>query len=280
MIIQKISQLLFCTLIVAAFECNAGDLSADVGKGANSPNNVDGSYLEVGGGLNIGTEIFYGIPEGNRHGKIIYSLEPSVNLRMQNNGWFVEAFSASFEAFTLGYNLSNSDHWSLDIVGLQQHPEISSRTSKDLKGVRPRHFDFMSGPRATGYLGNYIVQVHALTDVSDKHNGQVLSAKIAHHWQYKNWNIHAIGGVSYRSDKVADYYLSVEPEDATEKFPEFHAQAGFIHMFEVGVTYPLSQQWVFRSSFQHYELESQWSDSPLLASTHASKLLTSISYVF
>ncbi len=280
MIIQKISQLLFCVLIVTALECNAGDLSADVGKGANSPNSVDGSYFEIGAGVSIGNNIYYGIPEGNRHGKVLFTLEPSVNMRMQNNGWFMEAFSASFEAFTLGYNLINDDHWSFDLVGLQQHPEISSEESKDLKGLRARHFDFMSGPRVTGYLGNYIVQIHALTDISDTHNGQVLSAKFARHWQYKNWNIHAIGGMSYRSSRVADYYFSVESKDATEKFPEFHAQAGFIRMFEVGATYPLSQKWVFRGSLRHYELEPQWSDSPILATTHASMLLSSFSYVF
>ncbi len=280
MIMQKKSHLLVSVIIFSALQCQAGDLSSDVRNGTHGPIRTDDSYIELGMGFNVGTNPFYGLPEGNEKGKISAELEAGVNLHLQYHGWFVEAFSESLEVATLGYNFTDTEHWSFDLVGLPQHPELSSRVSKDLEGMRPRHLDFMSGPRVTGYLSNYIVQFHALTDISNIHNGQVLSAKIARHWQYKNWNFHAIGGVSYRSHKAADYYLSIEPEDATQKFPEFQAQAGFVQVYEIGVTYPLSKKWVFRTSMQHYALDSQWSDSPLLVSTNVTKLLTSINYVF
>lgn len=278
--LQKISRLIGFVIIAAAMQCNAGDLSNDVRNGTHSPVRTDDSYIELGMGFNVGTNPFYGLPEGNERGEISAELEMGVNLHLQYHGWFIEAFSESLEVVTLGYNFADSEHWSFDLVGLPQHPELSGHVSKDLEGRRSRHIDFMSGPRVTGYLGNYIVQLHALTDISNTHNGQVLSAKIARHWQYKNWNFHAIGGLSYRSNKVADYYISVTAEDATEKFPEFYAQAGFVQVYEIGTTYPLSKKWVFRTSVQHYALDSQWSDSSLLVSTNVSKLLMSINYVF
>lgn len=138
----------------------------------------------------------------------------------------------------------------------------------------------MSGLRATGYYENYIVQLHALTDTSDVHNGQVYSFKIARHWQYKNWNLHAIESISYRTEPVASYYLSVEPQDVTEKFPEFHAKAGITQVFELGATYPISQKWVYRGFIRHIELDRQWINSPLLTSCQGNMFMNSIYYVF
>jgi MipA family protein len=258
----------------------AGDLSSDVRKGASSPNNTDGSYIEVGLGVAVGTSPVYGIPKGNTNGDVVTVGYVDINSRVQYKGFFSEVFSQSLEEFTLGYNFLNSDTWSLDAVALQEHIELNAKDNKDYKGLKTRKGDYMFGPRATAYFGKYIVQLHALTDISGVHEGQVYSAKIAHHWQHKNWNYHAIVGTSYRTQAVMNYYLSVQPEDANEKFPEFHANAGFTSVVEIGATYPISQKWVFRGLIRHSELNKQWSDSPLILTTHPTIVAASVSYVF
>ena len=258
----------------------AGDLSTDVRKGADNPHAGDGNYVELGMTLDVASSPFYGIPEGATKGETKLGASIDLNLHLQYKGWFMEGFSQSLEGFTLGYNFADGDHWSLDAVSLEQHPELSAKESSDLKGLKTREGDYMFGVRATGYISDYILQLHALTDISDVHNGQVLSIKIAQHWQYKNWNLHAIGGLSYRSERVTNYYLSVQPEDANEKFPAFQADAGFTKILELGATYPISQKWVFRSLVRIVELDSQWTGSPLIVSDHGSVAMTSISYVF
>jgi|GEM_PF-644798 len=258
----------------------AGDLSTDVRKGADNPHAGDGNYVELGMTLNAENSPFYGIPEGATKGETKYNVSLDLNVHWQYKGWFMEGFSQSLESFTLGYNFADGDHWSLDAVALEQHPELSAKVSSDLKGIKTRKGDYMFGVRATGYIDNYILQLHALTDISDVHNGQVLSIKMAQHWQYKNWNFHAIAGVSYRSERVANYYYSVQPEDANEKFPEFEANAGFTQTAEFGATYPISQKWVLRSLIRFVELDHQWVGSPLIVSGHGSLTMMSLSYVF
>lgn len=265
---------LWCSLLWA------GDLSTDVRKGADNPHAGDSNYAELGMTLDASSSPFYGIPQGATKGETKMGASLDLNLHLQYKGWFMEGFSQSLESFTLGYNFADGEHWSLDAVSLEQHPELSAKESRDLKGLKTRDGDYMFGVRATGYVGNYIFQLHALTDISEVHNGQVLSIKMAQHWQYKNWNFHAIGGVSYRSERVANYYLSVQPEDANEKFPEFQAHAGFTQTAEFGATYPISQKWVFRSLIRFVELDHQWTGSPLIVSNHGSVAMTSISYVF
>jgi MipA family protein len=277
---KKYVSVIACGLLSTSLFCFAGDLSNDVRNGTNKPSSVDGSYVEIGVGVLAETSPFYGIPENNKKGKVLTSGTLDVNLRLQYRGWFVEGFSHSLESCTFGYNLANNNNWSFDIVALQQHGEFNSDESRDLKELKMRESDMMGGLRMTGYLDRYIVQFHMLSDISGVHGGQVYSAKVARHWQNKNWNYHLILGSSYRTEKVTDYYLSVDAADATEKFPRYDARAGFTGVIEIGATYPISQKWVFRTLLRHIELDHHWSDSPLLVSTGGSAFLTSFNYVF
>jgi len=258
----------------------AGDLASDVRKGASGPDSGNGGYLEVGGGLMTYTSPFYGTPEGNKKDEVHTELFVDISARYQYNGWFVEVFSQSPEEFTLGYNFYNGSNWSVDLVGLSAHEEMDEDTSKDFRGLNRRRFDFLVGPRGTAYLGNYIVQVHALKDIWSTHEGELYSFKLARHWQVRNLNFHAIVGATYRTQKVMDYYYSIEADEATEKFPEYTAPGGMSYIFEVGATYPLSESWVFRGFIRSVQLDTDFVDSPLILDDHGEMIATAISYVF
>lgn len=278
--LERVSFFSALILLIFALQARAGDLSADVRTGANNPHAGDGNYLELGSAAVVGTSPIYGLPEGNSEDKVYFGILLSANFRYQYKNFFAEGAAHSLEATTLGYHLADNEHWSLDAVMLQQNGEISKSLSKDLEGIKKRQADYMLGFRATGYYENYIIQMHALTDDGGAHGGQDFTFKVGRYWQYKNWNLHAIQAVRYNSEAIANYYFSVQHEDASEKFPEFHAKAGLNYVFELGATYPLSQKWVFRSSLRHVELERQWAGSPLIVSTHVDAFINSISYVF
>jgi MipA family protein len=254
----------------------AGDLSTDVRNGASDIHLNEANYVELEFATQVHDIPLKGVAENENDSDVNTSLVLSLNMHLQYKDWFVEGTSHSLEPFTFGYHIADGNGWSLDTVALGQNPEIGD----DLKGIKKRKGDFMGGLRATGYYENYIVQLHALTDIDQVHYGQVYSAKIARHWQQKNWHFHTILGSSYRSQKVVDYYYSVQPEEVTESIPEFHAQAGFINFIEAGATYPISQKWVFRSFIRHVQFDSRWADSPLMPTYHGSVIFTSISYVF
>lgn len=271
---------IFVALMLMPLLSAAGDLSRDVRTGVSNPQAGESNYIELGMSLGAYTSPFYGVPEGNEKNKNLLAASLDLNLHLQYKGFFMEGFSQSLEQFTFGYHWKEGERWSLDVVSLEQHQELSSDESEDLQGLKTRHSDYMFGLRATGYYEKYIFQMHGLTDISGVHNGQVLSFKLARHWQYKNWNIHAIASTSYRTQPVANYYFGVKLADATEKFTPFDAEAGFIQAYEVGVSYPLSQKWVFRSLYRHVELSQEWKNSPLLTSNQGNILLNSITYVF
>lgn len=270
--------LAFCSGIPIA--CFAGDLASDVRKGALGPDSGNGGYLEIGGGLMTYTSPLYGEPEGNKKDEVHTEIFLDISARYQYNGWFFETFSQSLEEFTLGYNFYNGNSWAVDLVGLSDHDEMDEDKSKDYRGLNRRRFDFLVGPRGTAYLDNYIVQVYALKDVWSTHEGELYSAKLARHWQFRNLNFHAILGATYRTQDVMDYYYSIEANEASEKFSEFTAPGGMSYMFEVGATYPLSESWVFRGFIRRIQMDTDVARSPLILDDHGDMIATAISYVF
>lgn len=273
----------FCGLVSPAY---AGDLSSDVRKGASGPDTGNGGYVEVGLGLASYTNPIVGVPEGNKKGEVHTEGFVDISARYQHNGWFMELFSQSLEQFTMGYNFYNgtndytSGNWALDWVALAEHDEMSEAETDDYRGLKTRRGDFMSGPRATAYLGNYIVQLHALTDISRTHYGELYSLKLARHWQYRNWNFHGIVGGTYRSQDITDYYFSVDADETSERFPEYRAPAGMAYVVELGATYPISEKWVFRGFIRRIDVASAATKSPLILDDHGEIIATAISYVF
>ncbi len=265
----------FCLLIAAPLSSIAGDLSRDVRNGTSDPRASNGNYLEIALSTGVYTNPVYNKLDNGESNEARSTLSIEFNLHLHYRRFFVESFSQSFEQLTFGYKFFENEHWSHDIVSLQQHTDIAGRQS-----FRPRDGDYMAGMRSTWYSGKYILQAHALTDLSQTHNGQVYSLKIARHWQYKNWNFHAIESLSYRSRRVANYYYSIQPYEVTSEYAAYSADAGFTNAVELGVTYPISQKWVFRSLIRYIELDPQWTASPQISTNHAGMFIGSFSYVF
>lgn len=244
------------------------------------PDSRNGGYLEIGLGVEAFSSPTLGVPQGNQQGEVHSQAFLDVNARYQYQCLFGEVFSQRLEQFTLGCNLLNQKHWSVDVVGVKQHNEMSERKSREYRGLNARHYDFMAGVRATGYFEDYILQLHALSDISDTHNGELYSIKAARHWQYGNWTAHGILGATYRSQHINDYYFSIDPTETSAQFPVYQAASSVSYIAELGLTYPLSERWVFRSFVRRVQFDRSLTRSPLILDDHGDLVSTSISYVF
>lgn len=267
-------------LVCIALPLQAGDLAGEVRTGTSGPDNRNGGYFEVGLGVASYTNPVVGMPEGNQKGEVHTEGFLDISARYQYQCLFAELFSQSLEQFTMGCNFYNGNHWSLDWVGMAPHDEMTEDEAKEYRGLKKRRGDFMSGLRATAYVGNYIVQLHTLTDISNIHHGELYSLKLARHWQYRNWTIHGIVGATYRSQQITDYYYSIDEAEASEQYPQFAARASMAYVAEAGVSYPLSEKWVFRGLIRRIDLDSRALESPLILDDHGQLIATSISYVF
>jgi outer membrane scaffolding protein for murein synthesis (MipA/OmpV family) len=137
-----------------------------------------------------------------------------------------------------------------------------------------------AGFRVTGYLDDYILQARMLNDVYNN-RGNYGSARLGRSWQYRNWNFHGIAGVEYFDSSFAQHMVGISAAETSSSFPQQYSPGSITQVeAEVGVTYPMTEHWVFRATIRHTFLPDAVTDSPLIENSSQSSFFTSFNYVF
>jgi len=205
------------------------------------------------------------------------------------NNLFIEHYSESGNGLVLGYNAINNENWSLDLTVTKDLGQADFDNNRIYAAVNPEdYYPLTVGGRLTGYLGNNIVQFAINHDATGDHNGTTASALIGRNWQVRNWNFHGIVGVEYTSAKLNDFYVGVSAEraayvsDFIDGFSAYDAGASVSFSTELGVTYPITEDWVFRATARAATISDEITDSPYFQNQDsvATSFRTSLSYVF
>ena len=271
-----------CLLVAVALLCAAQRAgAADISRGLRGADATSQNYLELGIGLAASNA-----PRLRGDQRSISDdvrLVPLINGRYAWRGWFVENFAESRQGLTFGYALVESDDWALDLTLNRRHRPIGPEISAELAGIKPRKGDTVLGARASGYIADYLWQLQVGGDIGDAHRGIGASALLGRQWQWRNWNLHALAGVSYSSARTNDYYFGIDSIEAQRSgLPAYRAGAAFGASAEAGLTYALSESWVFRATARLGGRPSAVADSPLFEqrSRHAVGGLLSLTFVF
>jgi len=197
------------------------------------------------------------------------------------NGLFIEKYGESSDPLLLGYNAYEGENWSLDVV---MGPKFGGLHFNDkFKELDDRNSSNMFGARLTGYLGDNVVQLSLKHDISGNSHGTLASALVGRNWQVRNWNFHSLVGVQFFDSRINDYYYGInEAEAQRTQFTKYDPGSNFNATAEVGVTYPLTENWVFRSTARFKTVSDTDMKSPIFETTrsNAISLSTSLTYVF
>lgn len=267
---------------------HAADIASEVRSGTNGPNNADGGYLEFGVDLKL---------RANNEGAIIKA-GPLLAGAYRYRGFFFEALTPGAQlpggpigGVTLGYNLWHNDQWAVDLLGasstwglsldriVKDVPD-SQNTARDRAVWQRNSFYNGAGLRVTGYFGDTIFQYRL---VSDTHGGKGItsSARLGYSQQVKNWNFHGVLSANYTSQKTGQYWFGVSDEEATTRFPQYDVDTSTIsYSAEIGATYPVRENVVFRSTARYTELADAITRSPIVEGEASVRWDTSLSYVF
>jgi len=194
--------------------------------------------------------------------------------------FFVDAHVESYNQFQIGLNAYSGNVWSVDLLGASSEHGVESELNTELKLFTEREQASFLGVRATGYSGPYILQFESLYDISDVHDGSLLTASIARTWLYRNWNFHALLGARYESARSLDFQFGIDADEASENYPEYQAGSGTTFVTEAGVTYPLNQYLVLKSTFRWWELPSAVVGSPFITGDSYLTFSNSITFVY
>ncbi len=284
----KLTDLTLIGIFCTSLSTHANDISQVL---RNNGNDTDGGYFELGVGVYTKNS-----PSMVNEESWDTNFYTSISGSYQWHGIFIEAYGESMDPLTFGYNAINYQSWSFDIVIGPRHDYIDPLEidalgnfigpvqEERLSGIEERNVDMLFGGRFTYYFDENVLQLQAKTDVAkDSHGGNLISLLFGRNWQLRNWNFHGLFGIEYRDKKIANYYVGVSEEEAqNSKFDQYNTGSSFTYTTEVGLTYPLTEDWVFRSTAKYVHFPSELINSPLFIKSQSgdTELSTSISYVF
>ncbi|MFT6733440.1 MAG: outer membrane protein [Polaribacter sp.] len=254
----------------------ASGITRDIRESANTEDaREDGGYFELGVGVYVTNTIIF---KGNEDDKK-YAVGPQINLGYQWKGLFIDINDD--DGFVFGYNALNTDHWSYDIVGGSIFG-IDSDVSDDFVSLRKRESVGTIGIRATGFYNKDIFQFEVKRASNDDFDGLQASVLAGTSWQYRNLNTHMVVGLHYSAEDINDYYWGVNSVEANDDFEQYKAGASTTFSTELGITYPISESWVFRSKLNYVYGSEEFANSPLRAnnSQHFLSARATVSYVF
>ena len=263
--------------VMISSNCYSNDISHNVRSNIQQESDSE-NYLEMG--------IMHRVTDESTFiGRSHYSNTSFfVNGSYSWNGLFVESYSESGHGVVFGYDVFSNNDWSLDIIATTDWGKASFENN----GRYNDDSALTVGARLSGYLGNNTLQFAINQDATGDHNGTTISALIGRSWQFRNWNFHGIIGAEYASAKLNHFYAGVSKEQAEyltnsgKEFSAYNAGASVHFSTELGVTYPISEDWVFRATARAVTRPSEITDSPRYPNMDslATSFRTSISYVF
>ncbi len=273
------SRLSMALMMIASASFSSVSIANDIShtlRNSADENATTENYFELGLGVIAG--VGPNLTEDNDQFASGYLI---VNGNYTWNNLFIENYGESGEGLLLGYNAFDSSNWSLDLVVGPQFRGLGFDDKFD--DLDDRDPSIMFGGRLTGYVEDNVLQFTLKHDIGGKSKGLLASAIVGRNWQYRNWNYHGMVGVQYFDANINDYYYGVTADEAARsEFTEYHPGSNFNLTAEVGVTYPISENWVFRSTARFNTVSDEDMDSPLFETTRSTRmsLSTSVSYVF
>jgi len=204
----------------------------------------------------------------------------ALDARFRYKRFFIDVVQDSFNNLALGLVLANSDQGSTELVLVNVFDDIERDAIVGFESITQRDSDANLGFRSSMYRGNNIFQIELMGDVSDSHKGVMGALHLGRQKQIRNWNLHALLGFRYFSDRVIDHYFGVSTDEATELLPEYKADAGLLPSLELGATLPLNEKWLFKTRARYHSLPESVVDSPLAQGDDFYFANLSVAYVF
>jgi len=163
-----------------------------------------------------------------------------------------------------GVHLLNSDDWLMSGFAAYRFAGFNEDDSLVLAGMERK--DSLDGrlalTRLTNY-GNFTLDIGG--DISNKHNGWDASFTWGKRFEYNGFEFRPWLGVSYESEKLANYYYGVDKHEATDLRPAYSTKDVIEWSYGVDASYRIAQHHYVGLNFQYAQLAQTKINSPIVA---------------
>jgi len=220
-------------------------------------------------------------------------LDLSLLIDLYYRGFFIQTNHRRASSLNLGlefgYQLMVNDEWELDIINKSYlsgyAPRYSWTNDEDIpplfQGLADRDSADGIGLRYSRYYDNAELSVDLATlPPRSASGGWIANVYYTHLVPYRNWDIYFGAELTYFSQKVLDYYIGIDSDEALAIRPEYQANSGFKTQLEVFAQHPISKKWTFNTGLSTSYYSESFQDSPLVGQSNETQLMVGVIYVF
>ncbi|MBE0367459.1 MipA/OmpV family protein [Pseudoalteromonas sp. MMG013] len=224
-----------------------------------------------------------GMPSNNKG----FELELTLSLSYDN--LFVDIDNSQLSGgFIIGYTLPSINTWQLDIIGTQIQKGFNETGLElykldvlpELAGINARAYDYNAGLRLSKRFSDSLFSIELLNDISNAHNGWILSSFFSHITPWRNWEFRAAVGLNAYSPEFTDYYFGITPNEVTPFRPSYSANTSFSLVTELHAEYPLNEHWIFLAGWMSTLYSEDIYNSPIIRQYYHHKAKVGVRYVF
>lgn len=157
--------------------------------------------------------------------------------------------------------------------------DVPSESAREYK-LPSRDTSFVAGVESILRLPRGQAYLSAFTDISGKHDGQVINLGYRMHHIWRRWYVQPAVNLSWLSDATSDYYFGVKAEEANPVFAEYEATSDTALSTSLLVNYALSSDWFLGFSIKYKKLGNQTVDSPLIEDDAIRTYFVGLKYQF
>lgn len=180
-----------------------------------------------------------------------------------------------------GFNLTRQSWGNVSVVADYRFKGEAFEAEGFLAGMDDRKDTVMAGLSSTlRTFGHYRMELSAMADVLDRHNGQDVNLALNRTFRLAKWALIPGAGLVWRSSDYNDYYYGVSASEATEARPAYDPGDSLEWFARLLLRYHLTDNWSLAGSARIEVLSDELRDSPIVDSDYLTTVFVGLSYTF
>jgi MipA family protein len=180
-----------------------------------------------------------------------------------------------------GYNILRRPQGGINVIADYRFKGEAFEAEGFLAGMDDRKDTVMAGVEGSiRTYGRCRLELSAMTDVLDRHNGQELNLVLSRIFRREKLSLIPGAGLVWRTADYNDYYYGVKPSEATDERPAYEPGDSLEWFARLLLRYELTDNWSLAGAARLEGLSDELRDSPTVNKNHLTTVFVGLNYFF
>ncbi|MDU0353890.1 MipA/OmpV family protein [Paraglaciecola aquimarina] len=149
-----------------------------------------------------------------------------------------------------------------------------------INNIAKRKWAINGGIRGHYYSESSEWQASIENDISNVHQGYVISLSYSHKWLLNKTQLKLQLGTDWKSEKLIDYYYGISDRDNSDDTTHYQGTASLEPYLSLHLLKPITQDWSLLANMSYKKLPSAMTSSPIVEESSIQRVFIGAAYRF